>query len=116
RTDAVLTGAVILGLYHFIAWIKNGGWLHAVSAALGMAMSLASKGMVGVGIIGLCVICYLLYSREWRKLISGGVLLMFFAFVLFILPPLYAYDVQFHMNPDLVARSQTHFSRVRFIL
>lgn len=116
RTDAVLTGAVIFGLYHFIAWIKNGGWLHAVGAALGMAMSLASKGMVGVGIIGLCVICYLLYSREWRKLISGGLLLMFFAFVLFILPLLYAYYVQFDMNPDQVVRGQTHVSGVRFIL
>lgn len=116
RTDAVLTGAVIFGLYHFIAWIKIGSWPHALWAALGMAMALASKGMVGVGIIGICVLCYLLYSREWRKLFTSGLLLMFVAFVVFILPLLYAYYVQFDLNPDQVVRGQTNVSGVRFIL
>lgn len=117
RTDAVLTGAVIFGIYHLIAFIKTANTTyHGVFAALGLAMSLASKGMVGVGIIGLSVLSYLLYARDWKRFFTWKLLLIFACFCIFIFPLLYAYYIQFDLNPDQVVRGETGVSGVRFIL
>lgn len=116
RTDAVMTGAVIIGVYNLVAFLREGKWVHAVGGGLGMAMALGSKGMVGVGIIGLFVLCYLLYSREWRGLLRWNLALVVLSFVLGIAPVVYAYYVQFDLNPDLIVHGRQGVSGVRFIL
>lgn len=116
RTDAVLTGAVILSIYHFVAFIQDGRARHAIWGGLGMAMALGSKGMVGVGIIGLFVLCYLLYSRQWQGLFRWKLGLAVLSLVIGIAPILYAYYVQFDMNPELLVHDRQGVSGVRFIL
>lgn len=95
RTDAVMTGAVIIGVYNLVAFLRDGKWIHAVGGGLGMAMALGSKGMVGVGIIGLFVLCYLLYTREWRGVLRWNLALIVLSLMLGIAPVVYAYYVQF---------------------
>lgn len=116
RTDAILTGAVIFGVYHVVAYIKNGASVHILFGGLGAAMALGAKGMVGVGIIGVCVFAYLLYSREWGQFFRWKVLLGLMSFVVGITPVLYAYYQQFDLHPEMLVRGEYGVSGVRFIL
>lgn len=116
RTDAILTGAVALGIYHTIAFISNGRTYHILLGGLGAAMALGSKGMVGVGIIGLCVLSYLAYSRAWSRFFRWRVLWGLLVFVLGVSPVVYAYYIQFDLHPELIIRGETNVSGVRYIL
>ncbi|SEK96746.1 ArnT family glycosyltransferase [Parapedobacter koreensis] len=116
RTDAVLTGAVIFGVYHLVAYIKNGTGAHILLGGLGAAMALGAKGMVGVGIIGVCVLSYLLYSREWQRFFRWKLLLGLLSFIIGIAPFVYAYYQQFDQHPEMLVRGEYGVSGVRFIL
>lgn len=116
RTDAILTGAVVFGVYHFVAWIQRQSTIHALFAGLGAAMALASKGMVGVGIIGLCIFAYLIYARLWTRFFNWRLMLFLLSFVVCILPLLYAYYIQFDLKPDQLVRGEVGVSGVKFIL
>lgn len=116
RTDAILTGAVILSIYNLVAFIQQGKTLNILLGGLGAAMALGSKGMIGVGIIGLYVLSYLLYSREWKGIFKWKTLLGLLSFAVCILPILYAYYVQFDLHPEIVIHGHNHISGVRFIL
>ncbi len=95
RTDAVLTGFVIFSIWQFVKFIKTQSLGSVFWAGLGAAIAFSSKGLIAVAIIGACVFMYLLYSREWKKFFNLKILIGFLAFVLGILPILYAYNHQF---------------------
>lgn len=116
RTDSILTGAIILALYNIIAFIEDGKIKYILLGGLGTAMALGSKGMVGVGIIGLFALSYLLYSRNWRGIFRWKILFGLLSFIVGILPVLYAYYVQFDLHPELVIHGRQNVSGVRFIL
>lgn len=95
RTDAVLTGFVIFSIWQFVKFIKNQNNLSVVWAGLGAAVAFSSKGLIAVAVIGACVFMYLLYSREWKRFFNLKIIIAFLAFVVGILPVLYAYNHQF---------------------
>lgn len=95
RTDAVLTGFIIFSIWQFVKFIKTQLLLAAVFAGLGAALAFSSKGMMAVVIIGFCILSYLLYSREWKKFFNLKIFAAFLAFLVGVLPVLYAYYHQF---------------------
>ncbi|MDO5615841.1 MAG: glycosyltransferase family 39 protein [Cruoricaptor ignavus] len=95
RTDAVLTGFVIFGIWQFTKFIKTQSWLSAALAGLGAAVAFSSKGLMPVVIIGFSVFSYLLYSREWWRFFNLKLLISAFIFFVGISPVLYAYHHQF---------------------
>lgn len=116
RTDAILTGAVALGICYTVSFIRSGRVSDAVIGGAGIGMAFGSKGMVGVGIVALCVFCYLLYSREWKNFFRLKALMGLIAFAVTVSPVLYAYYYQFDLHPELPVRGETGVSGVRFIL
>lgn len=116
RTDAVLTGATILAIWQLTAYLKNHSWQHLVLGALFTGIAFSTKGLIALVVIGLCIFCYLLYSRQWsaffhyKTLVGVGVLL------LSISPLLYAYYQQFDQHPELVINGETEVSGISFIL
>ncbi|MCD8538950.1 MAG: glycosyltransferase family 39 protein, partial [Leadbetterella sp.] len=100
RTDAILTGAVALGICYTVSFIRSGRVGDALLGGAGIGMAFGSKGMVGVGIVALCVLCYLLYSREWKGFFRKRAWIGLGAFVITIFPVLYAYYNQFDLHPE----------------
>lgn len=98
RTDAVLTGFVIFALWQIIAFIKTNKIKYAVLGGLATAFAFSSKGLMGFVIIGFCVLAYLLYSREWKRIFNFKTLLFFVCFFVGLLPILYAYHRQFGVD------------------
>ncbi|TXF75147.1 ArnT family glycosyltransferase [Chryseobacterium sp.] len=95
RTDAVLTGFIIFSVWQFVKFIKTQNTGAALLAGFGTAMAFSSKGQMAIVIIGFCILAYLLYSRDWKKFFNLKILLVGLAFIIGILPVLYAYHHQF---------------------
>ena len=116
RTDAVLTGATIFGIWQFVLYINNKKLMHYVLGAVGVAIAFSTKGQLGVFIAGVCILSYLVYNREWKVLWSWKTAIAFFAFAIMISPVLYAYYIQFDLHPEKVIHGQSNVSGVWFIL
>lgn len=95
RTDAVLTGFIGLGIWQILKFIKTQKSSTALLGGLATALAFSSKGMMAVVIIGFCILSYLLYSKEWKQFFNLKFFLIVTAFIVGILPVLYAYYVQF---------------------
>lgn len=95
RMDAMLTACIIFATWQLVEWVQSLQWRHLVLAALGLALGLATKGMVGVAMPGIAIFMYLLYRRDWARLFDWRWLLLAALMLVFALPLLYAYYQQF---------------------
>lgn len=116
RTDAVLTGAVIFGIWQLVLYIDSGKLIHVIGGAFGIGLAFSAKGQLGVFVPGVCILAYLLYSRKWHSVLSWKVLLGIGVFAITIAPVLYAYYVQFDLHPEKEFNGKTGVSGVKFIL
>lgn len=95
RTDAVLTGFIIFSVWQILKFIKTQSFLPALLGGLSTALAFSSKGLMGVVIIGFCILAYLLYSREWKKFFNLKLIFLVLSFAVGIIPALIAYYHQF---------------------
>ncbi len=116
RTDAVLTGATILGLWKIMAFIKKQRIIDVCLGFLFLGIAFSTKGLIAVIFVGLCVFCHLVYRNKWSQFFNWKLILGLLSFVFAISPMLYAYYHQFDLHPELVVEGNKNISGVRFIL
>ncbi len=116
RTDAVLTGATIFGIWQLVAYINHARLANAIMGAIGVAVAFSTKGQLGVFVAGVCVLSYLFQSKKWNAILNWKTGIAFIIFVIAITPVLYAYYIQFDMHPQKVFNGHSDVSGVRFIL
>ena len=61
---------------------------YAVLGGFATVLAFSAKGLMGFVIIGFCVLAYLLYSREWKRIFNFKTLLFFASCVVFLSAPL----------------------------
>ena len=115
RTDAVLTGFSILAIWQLVRYIEKGSTSSIVIGAFAAGMAFSTKGQIALLVIGLPILCHLLYTKKWKVFISWKVMLALLVFGLTITPMLYAYYVQFDLHPEKIIRGKDHRSGIFFI-
>lgn len=115
RTDAVLTGSTILGIWGLIEFIKREKLKHMVLGAIGIGLAFSTKGQIAIFVAGLSIFFYLLYERKWQIFLKWQVLVGLVVFAITISPMVYAYYQQFDLHPEKVVNGQQGVSGVRFI-
>ncbi len=115
RTDAVLTGFTIFSIWQLAAYIESRSLINIVLGAFGAGIAFSTKGQIALLVIGLPILCHLVYTRKWTVLASWKLILGVFAFGITIAPMLYAYYLQFDMHPELIIRGKGNRSGVFFI-
>ncbi len=113
RMDAILTGSVALAVWQGVVCIGGGGRQNTGSSyssraskerfrfapylglALGLAMAYSTKGLYGVVITALAMLCYMISVRRLNWLFSWRFLFAFLLFATFSLPVIFAYYEQF---------------------
>ena len=102
RVDALLIGSTVFATWQLLVFVNDDNKLtrraHLVVAGAGLALGLASKGMIGVALPIFAVFVYLVYCLEWRRLFDPSWLALPLIVLLFASPVLYAYHVQFGME------------------
>ena len=116
RTDAVLTGALIFGIWQGVMYVNSRKRIHIICSALGIAAAFATKGQLAVFIAGLCLLSYIAYNRQWNVVLSPDMIIGVGVFLIGIFPVLYAYYVQFDLHPELIVNGRKGVSGIRFIL
>ncbi|MEJ2163299.1 MAG: glycosyltransferase family 39 protein [Robiginitalea sp.] len=115
RTDAVLTGFGALAIWQLYVYMREGRLAPLLLGAAATGLAFSTKGQIAILVIGLPLICQLLYSGSWKRLWDPKVLLGLLVFVVFISPMLYAYYQQFDLHPEKVIRGRDHRSGIFFI-
>ena len=116
RTDAVLTGATIFALYHFVKYLDRKTIKNIILGFLGLAIAFSSKGQLPVFVCGMVLLVHIIYAKKWKAVWSWKVLIGVISFFVFISPILYAYYVQFDLHPEKVFNGYSNISGVKFIL
>ena len=116
RTDAVLTGFTIFAIWQFASYIEKNSFKNLLMGAFGAGIAFSTKGQIAILVIGLPLLCHLIYTNKWKQLFSWKVLVALAVFGLTISPILYAYYLQFDLHPEKVIRGKDHRSGILFIL
>ncbi len=115
RTDAVLTGFSILAIWQLTKYIEKGSLKGIVIGAFAAGIAFSTKGQIALLVIGLPILCHLLYTGKWKAFLSWKVLVALLVFGLTISPMLYAYYLQFDLHPEKVIRGKDNRSGIFFI-
>lgn len=116
RMDAILTASVIFATWQLVDWVNNKKLLTAIGAALGLALGFCTKGHIAVFTPAVGIFFYMLYKRDWRSFFHPHLLIILFAFAVFIAPVVYCYYLQYDLHPEKVIRGKSNRSGVAFIL
>ena len=115
RTDAVLTGFTAFSIWQLLVYIKRDSIWNLILGAAGAALAFSTKGQIAILVIGLPLLCHLIYVKKWGRLFSWKVLLGLLVFFIVITPMLYAYYLQFDLHPEKVIRGRADRSGILFI-
>lgn len=116
RMDAILTASIIFATWQGVAWVNSKKWLHAIGAALGLALGFCTKGHIAVFTPAVGILFYIMYKRDWQSFFHWHLLLIIFSFAVFIAPVVYCYYLQYDLHPEKVIRGKSGRSGVAFIL
>ena len=115
RTDAVLTGFSILAIWQLTMYIEKGSLKGIIIGASAAGIAFSTKGQIALLVIGLPILCHLLYSGKWKAFLSWKVVVALLVFAITITPMLYAYYLQFDLHPEKVIRGTDNRSGIFFI-
>ncbi|SEL34737.1 4-amino-4-deoxy-L-arabinose transferase [Maribacter orientalis] len=115
RTDAVLTGFSILAIWQLTTYIEKGSLKGIIIGAFAAGIAFSTKGQISLLVIGLPILCHLLYTGKWKAFLSWKVLVALFVFGVTISPMLYAYYLQFDLHPEKIIRGKDNRSGIFFI-
>lgn len=115
RTDAVLTGFSILAIWQLAKYLEKGNLGPVALGAFAAGIAFSTKGQIALLVIGLPILCHLLYARKWKAFLSWKVLVALLIFALTISPMLYAYYLQFDLHPEKIIRGRGDRSGIFFI-
>jgi 4-amino-4-deoxy-L-arabinose transferase-like glycosyltransferase len=116
RTDAVLTGFTIFSIWQLASYIEKNSLKHIILGAFGAGIAFSTKGQIALLVIGLPLLCHLVFTNKWKLLLSWKVLIALTVFGLTIAPVLYAYYLQFDLHPEKIIRGKDYRSGILFIL
>ena len=115
RTDAVLTGFSILAIWQLTKYIEKGSLKGIIIGAFAAGIAFSTKGQIALLVIGLPILCHLLYTGKWKAFWSWKILVALLVFGVSISPMLYAYYLQFDLHPEKVIRGKDNRSGIFFI-
>lgn len=116
RTDALLTGLVIISLWQFVEFIKRKNLINVLIAAATLGFAVGTKGMVAVLVIGCCIFFYILSQKKWDELLDWRWLAGLGMFVISLSPVLYCYYLQFDLHPEKLVNDAYGTSGIKFLL
>ncbi|AEM69381.1 glycosyl transferase family 39 [Allomuricauda ruestringensis DSM 13258] len=115
RTDAVLTGFTIFSIWQLVSYIEKSSLKSIALGAFGAGIAFSTKGQIALVVIGISILCHLIYTRKWQQLFNWKVLVAILVFGVTIAPMLYAYYHQFDLHPEKVIRGKDNRSGIFFI-
>ncbi len=116
RTDTLLTSFVIFGMWQLAEFVEKEKLRNIILGAAGVALGVASKGMISVLVCGTSIFCHIAYLRKWKLLYNWKWLIGLLAFFITLSPVLYCYYLQFDLHPEKFVNGSYGQSGIKYIL
>ncbi len=98
KTDTILAGAVIFGVWQLIEYIKNKKALNFFLGFLGVSLAMLEKGPVGLAVPVLAIGTEIIYHKDWKALFKWQWIAGIFVILILLSPMLWGLYQQF--GPD----------------
>lgn len=116
RMDAILTSCIAFATWQLLAFIQHKKFSTIVGSTLGLALGFSTKGHIAVFVPAVAALFYILYKKDWALFYNPKWLLLIVLFILFILPVVYCYYIQYNLHPEKIVRGKKNINGVAFIL
>ncbi len=116
RAEPYLTGLTIFSLYYLAIYLKEKKISQMLLGSLGLACLLMTKGLFTIippaSGIGLALI----YEKRWKEILHWQWIVIAVITLVFIIPTLYGYYLQFDSHPEKVIFGKQNVSGIKFFL
>ena len=100
RAEPYLTGLTIISLYYLVIYLDDRKFLQLVLGSLALACLLMTKGLFSIIPTASGIGLALLYEKKWKQIVHWQWLAVAILTLIFILPSLYGYYIQFDAHPE----------------
>ena len=95
KTDTILAGAVIFGVWQLIAYIKNKKAINFFLGFIGVSLAMLEKGPIGLMVPALAIGAEVIYHKDWKALFKWQWIAGIFVILIFLSPMLWGLYQQF---------------------
>ena len=112
RAEAYLLGEIMPSCFYWLIYDREGSFKSLILASLFTGLAMMTKGIFVVVTIFSGMVFSWIYTREYKRLISGKWLVAYLLCLVWITPELLALYSQFDAHPEKVVFGQTHVSGI----
>lgn len=113
RTDTMLTGFLMFSFWQLSAFMQTGKLKHIVWGAIGVGLSMLSKGPIGIMVPIIAYGSHFLFQRNLKAILKWQYLLALGIIAIVLAPMTYGLYQQFDMHPQSIYY-QDNVSGVKF--
>ncbi len=114
RTDTLLTGFSVFGVWQLMAYVKNGTLKNLIWGSVGLAMAMLAKGPIGLMLPALALGTDFILRRDWKSFLKPGWLLMILIIGVILAPMVYGLYNQWDLHPEKTLYGTDNISGVKF--
>ncbi len=114
RTDTMLMGWVILGIWQLAVWYKSGRWKNLILASIAIAGGMLTKGPIGLMVPVFAFAPHFILQRSFRQFLRWQYLVMLLIIAILLLPMSVGLYQQFDLHPEKTVYGKTGNSGLRF--
>ncbi len=114
RAEPYLAGLTIFSLYYFASWIKEKYFIYLLLGSAGLGALLMTKGLYTIIPVVSAIGFALIYEKNGKEIFHWQWILAGLLTIIFTLPTIYSYYMQFDMHPEKVIFGRSAVSGVKF--
>ncbi len=68
KTDTILTASTVFSIWMLVSYMDTRSWAHLIGAAIGIGISLLTKGPIGIMMPALAIGGHLIIKQQWQRI------------------------------------------------
>jgi len=114
RTDTMLMGWVILGIWQFSSWLQNRNWISFITAFVAIAFGMMTKGPIALMVPIFSFAPHFIIHKNFKLFFRWEYLIGLVIIIFLLIPMDIGLYRQFDLHPEKVMYDKTGTSGLRF--
>ena len=114
RTDTMLMGWVMLGIWQLAAWYSANNWRNLILASVAIAGGMMTKGPIALMVPVFAFLPHFILQRKFSQLLRWQYLVILFIIAILLFPMSLGLYLQYDLHPEKAMYGQKGVSGLRF--
>ena len=114
RTDTMLMGWVMLGIWQFSSWLQNKKWRSFIIAFTAIALGMMTKGPIALMVPVFAFAPYFLIQKNYKLFFRGEYIIGLLIIIVLLIPMDIGLYQQFDLHPEKIMYDKAGTSGLRF--